>query len=126
MNLIADIGNTRIKLSITEKGKIIESTQADDDGIGSLEKLFHDYPGVNRAIFSSVRSVQPAFIAVMQQKIQDLSEFTFRTPIPLKVDYQTPETLGMDRLAAASGADGLFPGEELLVIDAGTAITMDR
>ena len=39
--------------------------------------------------------------------------------------YETPETLGKDRLAAVVGASFLKPGKDILVIDAGTAITYD-
>ena len=34
-------------------------------------------------------------------------------------------TLGSDRIAAAAGAVGLYPGERLLVVDSGTAVTYD-
>lgn len=47
------------------------------------------------------------------------------TPIPLKIKYRTPHTLGSDRLAAAIGAQGEAPGRNILVIDAGSAITID-
>lgn len=46
-------------------------------------------------------------------------------PLPIKLDYKTPETLGADRIADACGAAGLHPGESCLVIDAGTCITVD-
>ena len=39
--------------------------------------------------------------------------------------YKTPETLGMDRLAAVVGANYLSPGRNLLVVDAGTALTYE-
>ena len=45
--------------------------------------------------------------------------------LPITVGYETPETLGADRLAAAIGACSYFPGRPVLVIDAGTAITYD-
>ena len=45
--------------------------------------------------------------------------------LPITVQYETPETLGKDRLAAAVGANYLEPGKDLLVIDAGTAITYE-
>ena len=45
--------------------------------------------------------------------------------LPIKVQYKTPKTLGKDRLAAAVGANYLQPGKDLLVIDAGTAITYE-
>lgn len=46
-------------------------------------------------------------------------------PVPLKVAYLTPSTLGADRLAAAVGAAAIHPDEELLVADLGTACTFD-
>ena len=39
--------------------------------------------------------------------------------------YQTPETLGHDRIAAAVGAAHLCPNSNLLIIDAGSAVTYD-
>ncbi len=39
--------------------------------------------------------------------------------------YKTPETLGKDRIAAAVGGFDLYPDTNLLIIDAGTAITYD-
>ncbi len=34
-------------------------------------------------------------------------------------EYETPETLGTDRIAAVAGAYYLFPGRNVLIIDAG-------
>ncbi|HIZ85466.1 MAG TPA: type III pantothenate kinase [Candidatus Coprenecus stercoravium] len=47
------------------------------------------------------------------------------TPMPLVIDYATPETLGADRIAAAVGAASLFPGESCVIFDFGTALTID-
>ena len=47
------------------------------------------------------------------------------TPLPIKNLYETPATLGKDRLAAAVGARAIFPGKNVLSIDAGTCITYD-
>jgi type III pantothenate kinase len=44
---------------------------------------------------------------------------------PIRIAYDTPDTLGVDRIAAACGAFQLFPGEDCLVIDMGTCITYD-
>ena len=51
--------------------------------------------------------------------------FDHNTPVPIVNQYGTPETLGQDRLAAAVGAKSLCPDENLLIIDAGSAITYD-
>ena len=46
-------------------------------------------------------------------------------PLPIRLDYKTPSTLGADRIADACGAAAMHPGEPCLVIDAGTCITVD-
>jgi type III pantothenate kinase len=47
------------------------------------------------------------------------------TKLPIQNNYSTPHTLGLDRIAAAVGANMLCPNSPLLVIDMGTAITYD-
>ena len=41
------------------------------------------------------------------------------------MDYLTPETLGADRIAAAVGANDLFPNQNNVIIDLGTCMTID-
>lgn len=54
-------------------------------------------------------------------------EVSASTPMPVDLSlYATAATLGPDRMAAMAGAMGLHPGEELLVVDCGTAVTYDR
>jgi type III pantothenate kinase len=126
MNLIADIGNTRAKLSITQGGKILAWEQAGDDGVQVMLKLLDAYPETSNAIVSSVRNDISGLLQQLNARVPHVVELSAATSIPIRVDYRTPETLGMDRIAAAVGAWSIYPGEELLVIDAGTAITMDR
>ena len=47
------------------------------------------------------------------------------TPVPIGNAYLTPETLGADRLAAAVGAVELTGGGDCVIVDFGTAITID-
>lgn len=48
-----------------------------------------------------------------------------RMELPVINRYQTPETLGTDRVVAVIGARSIVPDQGVLVIDAGTAITYD-
>ena len=52
-------------------------------------------------------------------------QLTPQTDTGLTNLYETPETLGADRLAAAVGAAAILPGRDLLVADIGTAATFD-
>lgn len=45
--------------------------------------------------------------------------------LPFRLDYITPNTLGADRIAAIAGASSLRPGKASLVVDIGTAMTLD-
>ena len=50
--------------------------------------------------------------------------------LPLKAvyfdsSYQQPQTLGVDRWLAMLGAQLLFPAKNVLIVDAGTAVTVD-
>ena len=47
------------------------------------------------------------------------------TPVPVSIGYNTPLTLGTDRLAAVVGANDCSPGKDILVIDIGTCVTYD-
>ena len=61
----------------------------------------------------------------MSEGFDRFVELDHLTELPIENLYETPETLGKDRIAAAVGANELFPDQNLLIIDAGTAITYD-
>lgn len=83
----------------------------------------HYPPGLHSYIFSSVGNNLEEITSTFTGA--DITILTRTTPLPLAIDYATPETLGMDRLAAAAGACYLHPGKNILVIDAGSCITYD-
>ncbi len=125
MNLIVDVGNTRIKYSVFDSGEEVYSTTAKHNyAISEVNTILAAYPKIQQAIVSSVRTDTQELLQYLCA-IMPTIELNHSTPIPLKVSYNTPETLGADRIAAAIGANNLFPNHELLVIDMGTAITID-
>ena len=77
------------------------------------------------SIVSSVCAVDKSIIDALSQKSTHFIELTADTPIPIRSLYKTPETLGKDRLAAVVGAHSLFAGKNILIFDAGTALTID-
>jgi type III pantothenate kinase len=125
LNLIIDIGNSRTKVAIFSGAKLIDSYAYDAITVQDLSTLRNKYPGIGKAILSSVASFHPSVGAWLKSSCPYFLELTSRTPMPILNNYKTPETLGLDRLAAAIGALVIFPGHDLLVIDAGTAITFD-
>ena len=117
-----DIGNTRSKLGLFHQDGSIEMvalTNNKDDIVSSVRE--HK---ISDLIVTSVRRDQ----IEDEILIQDLESFIWLshvTPMPVTLDYATPETLGRDRIATAVGASALFPGRTSLVVDAGTCITVD-
>jgi type III pantothenate kinase len=117
MNLVVDIGNTRIKSAVFDSDKL--SNKHTFDNIDVFEEFLKDKIYDN-AIVSTVSSSSPR-LPVKGKQIQLSSTLG----LPVTVSYETPLTLGVDRIAAACGAFQFFPGSDCLVIDMGTCITYD-
>jgi type III pantothenate kinase len=127
MNLVIDIGNSRTKVAIFENGQIDKSDTFDVFGSTQLAEIQKSHPSIDNVILSSVTS--SAYSNEIKRELskiyKSVLELTFETPLPIENLYKTKETLGLDRLAAAIGANLIFPDSDILVIDAGTAITFD-
>tara|TARA_B100000003_G_scaffold206885_1_gene223281 strand:+ start:59 stop:784 length:726 start_codon:yes stop_codon:yes gene_type:complete len=124
MNLVLDIGNNFFKLGVFDNSNLIFSFSDKNDKIDiEIEKIISKYRKVNSALISNVSSIKiiDLFNRYNIQTFELDSNFIF----PFKLNYQTPETLGNDRLALAAAATILFPNSNNLVIDAGTCITID-
>ena len=125
MNLVLDLGNTYGKIAVCDHKKVVEA--ATYELITSREiSYFHArYKDLNGVIISSVVNYSREIIDYLGSLYSPCIELDHSTPIPLENRYLTPETLGYDRIAAAVGAYTICPGKNVLVIDAGTAITYD-
>ncbi len=125
MNLCVDQGNSRTKVALfKDDGKMVKAFLYKSFHSTDIERLFTLYP-VTDAIISSVGTIEPAVVNAMHRLSHRFILFDHNTPIPIRNSYDTPHTLGQDRLAAAIGANWLTPDENLLIIDAGSAITYD-
>ena len=80
---------------------------------------------IDACIMSSTRKVWPGLKKILDDRNILFVLLKHTLDLPLKLAYQTPETLGLDRIAAAAGAIAVFPGQAVLVVDMGTAITFD-
>lgn len=125
MNLVIDLGNTRAKLALFEGKKIKEQFSFEPRiSLSQLQKVFKSHPGINKTIVSSVINHAKDISNFLSNHTQHLL-FDTGTKIPIINKYASPETLGKDRLAAAVGANSLYKGFPVLVIDAGTCIKTD-
>lgn len=125
MNLVIDIGNTRTKFSVFNKGEVLITVPVNEFLPEHIDVLQKEHPGLQKAILSAVKDYSPDLKSALQNKFECFIELNENTPLPIENCYKTPETLGKDRIAAAVGGYDLYPNTNLLIIDAGTAITYD-
>jgi type III pantothenate kinase len=124
MNLCIDQGNSRTKVALFDDGKLIKAIIYKTFHAADIERLFSLYT-ITDSIISSVVNIEPAVVNILHRNSKHFVLFDHYTPLPITNTYHSPETLGQDRLAAAIGAVFLCPHENLLIIDAGSAITYD-
>lgn len=124
MNLIIEQGNTSTKVAVYHQGAIETSFVCEKLKQSLLLPLFDKY-NLTQGILSSVIETDEEMINYLEKRLHRFIVLDTNTPIPVQIGYDTPETLGRDRIAAAVGAYTLQPGKNLLVIDAGTAITYE-
>ena len=109
---------------MTDEGKMVKHLIYKSFSSADVERLFDLYD-ITDSIISSVVDIEAAVVNTLHRRSQHFVLFDHNTPVPIINRYDTPETLGQDRLAAAVGAKTLCPEENLLIIDAGSAITYD-
>lgn len=125
MNLTIDVGNTRTKFSVFNKGEVLITVPVDEFLPEHIGVLQDEHPTLKSVILSTVKPISSELMKSLQNKFEKFIALDADTPLPIENCYNTKDTLGKDRIAAAVGAFDLFPGRNLLVIDAGTAITYD-
>ena len=125
-NLLIDIGNSsHCKLAVSDGSSILSVRRLEKAELLSAVEKEHTGGEIDVVCVSSVAQDDPALEAGLRTVCGKLVMVSAFTPMPLKVDYETPGTLGADRIAAALGAAELFPDESCLIFDFGTAITVD-
>lgn len=122
MKLIIDLGNSRQKAAVFS-GDTLVFQKVSVSIYNSLIQIFQEYE-IASAIISSVIDDFSDISNFVQSKCS-LLILNGNTPVPVTNAYLTPETLGKDRLASVVAASKMFPGENVLVIDAGSCIKYD-
>jgi len=124
MNLVIDRGNTATKIAIFDQRKLVKQVTFEVCDASQLVVFFDKYP-ITQVIYSSVVPTEPNLFEFFERKTAFFIHLINTTPIPITLDYETPLTLGRDRIAALVGAWSLQPHKAALVIDIGTCITYD-
>jgi type III pantothenate kinase len=120
MIIAIDSGNTSSKVGVFRNGAIV--TTYEKTSYPELIKLVLDLDPVH-IIVGSVNIPLSDFSRDLPAS--KLFLFDHLTPLPIRILYKTPETLGLDRIAISVGAWTEFPNRNILIIDVGTCITYD-
>lgn len=125
-NLLIDIGNSNCKVAYCsggELGEIYRSSQEDVLGF-VLEIIKEERPDV--IVLSTVREDNEHMQRVLEQRCRKLVVMGSTMELPKQFSIGFPANgLGVDRLAAALAVSMMFPGEECIKFDFGTALTVD-
>lgn len=124
MNLIFDVGNTTTKIAVYDGEEKKTSLKTKHISCHKLQEIYSHY-SINRAIISTVRDLPEFIIDMATTGIPYVHVLSHHTKLPFVNEYETPETLGPDRLAAVAGAYHMYPGKNIMIIDAGSAVTYD-
>jgi pantothenate kinase, type III len=127
MNLVMDIGNTRVKVALFLEDKVVFSEAFCTIKLKDIKLIEKREAKIDRVIFSVVGK-QTKDIIKIQEYLEARYSFVLMNSelnMPLHNCYATPNTLGNDRLACIVAACTMYPKHNCLVIDAGSCITMD-
>jgi len=122
--IIIDLGNTLFKTEVFSGSNLCSEKVFKTGSDKNLLHFLSSQPRGSYCIVSSVVDFPAGFEWIIKKNFKTIV-LDASTPIPLRNSYKTPETLGNDRIAAAVAAWYEFPDNNILVIDAGTAITTD-
>lgn len=121
-SLCIDIGNTNTKLGLFENDELIQVVKLKNADVEANSRIFEDYE-ISSCIISSVND--QVLNQLNLENFGKLCHLSPTTPLPYSIKYETPDTLGKDRIAVVAASSRLFPKRNSLVIDFGTCITYD-
>ena len=125
MILAVDVGNTRIKAAVFEGTTLLETffflkTELEK----SIQNILYKYKYVSQLVVSSVSDIEKQAFSSFEDSV-NIHFVSHKDSFPFVNCYETPKTLGIDRMLLAAGATLQFPNQSRLVIDAGTCTTYD-
>ena len=125
MILAVDVGNTRIKAAVFEGDMLFETFVFQKIALEkNIQNILEKYKNTSDLVVASVSDVEKqAFISF--EKAVKIHFVSHKDAFPFNNCYETPNTLGIDRMVLAAGATLQYPKQNRVVIDAGTCVTFD-
>ena len=125
-NLTIDNGNTSVKVAFFIGTELVATNRFMRRDVRLLDRFISTYKPDSAIMCSTASSEASQRVEeLINQRCSRVMNLTHETPMPISLGYRTPQTLGRDRIATAVGAWSIAQGGDVLVIDAGTAITYD-
>ena len=125
MNLVIDIGNSKVKFFLFENNKTIHKEICDNPDFTKTLDSISNRNKIKNVITSSVSSNHDQYIIESLNNSKYISLSNDNLLIPFKNNYKTKNSLGQDRIALVSSAIYNYPNQDNLIIDLGTCITYD-
>jgi type III pantothenate kinase len=122
-SICIDVGNTRLKVGVFHPEKEVEYITFSHYDLETFKSLSEKCP-IHQFVFSSTALLSSEIEAFLKQT-NNFLEINHQVLFPFINLYETPHTLGTDRMALVAGAISLYPNRNCLIIDAGTSITLD-
>lgn len=122
-DVVIDMGNTRMKVALFVDGELDGVLNFSKESNKRLMTLIENAEA-KRAILSNVGKVKEPLLKSLEAGLSFL-HVNSKTPVPVKLDYATPHSLGTDRVANAVAAAKFYANTNVLIIDFGTCIKYD-
>lgn len=123
--IAVDQGNSLLKLTLLVGDQPREACRFPSDALEDVFSVLERWRPECGA-FCSVGKIDSRFVESLRIFLDGRLLILSRTTrLPVGIDYSTPETLGLDRIVLAAGAAMLYKGSDVMVADAGTAVTLD-
>lgn len=132
MELVIDIGNSRVHLALISEARVLSHFIANYREVNPMDLMERQW------IDDSFSQIQEALLISVNepwsQKFKDWAESRFHIPVHvlgkdilsfLPNKTQHPEKVGQDRLMNGTWAAKTHPGQDVIVLSLGTAITYD-
>lgn len=124
MNLVLDIGNTKVKVAVFENGILTEKKSVSLGDLGNvIDQFIHAFP-IEKIGVSSVSATKEELEVLIDNRVKWLW-LDNTVDLPISIEYQSKDTLGVDRIAGLMGVYEEYPQKNVLVVDCGTCITYD-
>ncbi len=129
--LVVNAGNTTTTFATSRGTTIYNKISIATDSLSAPpQSLWQGVEKVEVKGPAFIASVVPRLDAVLTRIVEDLTGeapvfINGKMDVGISIDYEPPQNLGADRIANAVAAHHLYPEQDIIVVDIGTAVNLD-